>query len=234
MPKWWGKDDAEETEAAAKAAKEAEVKPPKEITDRLDKIDGLETSINEVKTKFSVLDDMKTYLDEQKQAKEVARRKEAEERARKATEESADTWLTDPAAAAKEMLQPLVIDQINTKSRLLRREMFEDGTQYEFYQGAFKDKVDAYIDKLPVAARTDADSIKNCYFLVLGQNQNEIKEGKLKSRFAATSTSSAKDGKGGSEGEKTITLTDEQKRAADKLGVKHEAYAKNLGEMSYV
>jgi hypothetical protein len=232
MSKFWGKADAD-AEGKPKD-EEIEVKAPKEVTEKLAKIDALETSMNEVKNKFSVLDQMGDFLKEQREAKEETRRKDAAAKAAAKAEETDDTWLTDPKKAAQDMLQPLVIDQINTKSRMLAREIFDDGKEFEFYQGDFKQKVDSYIEKLPPSARVEPASIKNCYFLVLGQSQSEIREGKLKSRFAATSTSSAKDS-GAREGENApVTLNDDQKRAADKLGIKHDDYAKNVKELNYV
>jgi hypothetical protein len=224
--KWWGRADAEEKEKEA----EIEVKPPKEFTETKEKIDSLETSFNEFKAKASVLDDMKTYLEEQKQAKDAARAKEAEARAKVATEESNETWLTDPQKAAQDMLQPIVINQLKTASRLMRQELFSDGTQFEYYHGDFKKKVDQYIDSLPVKSLNDEASLRNCYNVVLGESMKEIQDGKLKSRFAATSTASAKSGDGKPGDFKTITLTDEQKRAAERLGIKQDDYSKYVGE----
>jgi len=224
--KWWGRADAEEKPKE----EDIEVKPPKEFTETKEKIDSLETSFNEFKAKASVLDDMKTYLEEQKTAKEAARAKEATERAKKATEETEETWLTDPQKAAQDMLAPLVREQLKTASRLKRQELFSDGTQFEYYHGDFKKKVDQYIESLPVQSMNDEASLRNCYNVVLGESMKEIQEGKLKSRFASTSTASAKSGDGKKEGDKTITLTDEQKRAAERLGIKTEDYSKYVGE----
>jgi hypothetical protein len=226
-PKWlWnGKDDIEK-----KPDDEIEIKPPKEIMEKFEKLDSLETSFNEFKEKSKVLDRFSSFLDEQEEAKKVARAKEAEARAKVATEESEETWLTDPKKAATDMLQPLVREQLKTASRLLRNELFSDGTQYEYYHGDFKKKVDQYIDTLPIGSMNNTDSLRNCYNVVLGESMKEIQDGKLKSRFAATSTAAAKSGEGKSGDSKTITLTDEQKKAAERLGIKTEDYSKYVGE----
>lgn len=231
MPsKWWGKDNDEEREE-----KEIELKPSKEITEKLSKIDGLETSISEVKSKFSVLDRMDSFLQEQEQAKAAARAEKAREMAKKATEGLQDTWLEDPQKAFDEASAPLKASIINAHSMNIRREVFEDAQEFEYYTGEFKKEVDNLIDNsLPAASKADPASIKNCYYLVLGKKQKEIREGKLKSKFASMSTSSAKGSEGPEGAKKEIQLTDEQKRAADKLGVPHDKYAANLGDLAYV
>lgn len=234
MPNWWGKDSAEEeADKIKKAAESAEFKAPKDVTDKLAKIDGIETSMAEFKEKTKVLDRMSTFLDEQATAKEAARKKEAEERAKKAVEVDEDEYITDPKAAIDKAMLPLKMAQINSSSLVMRREIFDDGTEFEFYTGEFKKKVDAYIDQLSPAAKVDPASIKNCYHLVLGQSRSEINAGKIKSRFSAVSTTNAKTSEG-KDGDTTVTLSDEQKLAAKRFGIKEDEYAKSFKELNYV
>jgi len=233
MPKWWSAKK-EESEEEDEHKNDIEIKPPKEVTEKLAKIDNLELGLNELKDKSKVLDRMSSYLDEQDNARQAARAKEAAERAKKATENQDEEWLTDPQKAFQTAVNPLVAAQINTSSQILRRDIFNDGKEFEFYQGDFKKKVDQYIDQLPLQAKNDPASIKNCYFLVLGQSQAEIRDGKLKSRFAAVTTSNAKDGTNKGESSDKITLSDEQKRAAARLGVPENKYAARVKEFDYV
>lgn len=224
---WWGRPKKDESE---EHKDDIEVKAPKEIEEKLSKIDGIEASVKAFEAHTETLKGMATFLAEQKQIKDDARKKEADDRAKAAEEQNDDEWISDPKKAAKDMLQPLVINQINTNSRLIRRDIFDDGKEFEYYDGDFRKEVDNHIDSLPPAQRADPSSIKNCYYVVLGRRQREITEGKLKSRFSAASTASASapNGKGT---DSVITLTDEQKLAAKRLGVKEESYAKNFKEM---
>lgn len=229
---WLNKTKEEEAADEVERQKSLQV-VPKEVTDKLGKIDGLETKLNEFGEKTKVLDRMTTFLDEQDSLKTAARAREATERAKKVTEETEDLWMTDPKKATEEAMLPLKIAQINTSSIQLRNELFSDGINYEFYQGDFKKRVDHWIDKLPVAARVDPESLKNCYNIVLGENHKEIREGKIKSRFAATTTTgtNSSTSKGG---DGLPTLTKEQEDAADRFGMTREDYAKEIKELNYV
>lgn len=235
MPGWMKSKAEEEQEEEKEAERQRKLQiVPKEITDKLAKVDTLETSINEVKEKTKVLDRMTSFLDEQDALKAAARKKQADELAAKATETTDDLWLTDPQKASELAMQPVKIATINLASQNLRREIFDDGVNYEYYTGEFKKRVDGWIDKLPVEARADAKSIKNCYNLVLGESMQEIREGKLKSRFAATTTSNTKDGTNNTNNDGLPALTDDQKHAAKMFGLKEEDYAKQMKELNYV
>lgn len=225
-PSWWGSKKEEDEPKPG----DIEVKPPKEVEEKLAKIDGIEASVKKFEAHEETLKGMGEFLAEQKKLKEAARAEELAKKALKEEETNDEEWITDPKKAAREMLQPLVVDQINTNSRLMRKEIFEDGTEWEYYNGELKKEIDNYIDSLPPAQRANPLSIKNCYYVAIGKHQAEIKEGKLKSRFSAASTTTAKssDGKGV---DSKVTLTDEQKLAAKRLGVKEESYAKNFQEM---
>lgn len=234
---WWdkkGEEESEETKSEAQKQKDLEIKADKEAREKLQKIDGLETALKELEKKstssFSRLD---AFLDEQEEAKKAAREAKAKELAAKARETSEEKWIEDPQAALEDALAPTKMAVVNIASMNVRREVFDDGQEFEFYTGDFKKAVDKYIDTLPPNAKTDPQAIKNCYYLVLGQKQKEIAEGKLKSRFSSTTANGKSEA--GPEGEKKeIKLSDEQKRAADRLGVPHEKYAKNLEDLAYV
>lgn len=216
----------------------------KSIVDSSKKVSDLETGLNEIKEKTKVLDRMTSFLDEQEALK---RRRVAEEAAKKAkeTRESEDQELQnlaleDPVKAAELIFerksQPLTEALINTQSLNLRKNIFEDGgDKFEYYTNAnadFKSKVDAVIDNLPLANRTNPTAIKNCYAAVLFDHMQEVKEGKLKSRFAATSTTTS--GTTSTKDKDTVTLSELQKKAAAALGIKEEDYAKTAKEMNYV
>jgi hypothetical protein len=204
-----------------------------EIKAQLSKIDILESSVTELKSKTAVLDRMNSYLDEQEAAKAASRAAEAAKAAKAAREVNAEDWITDPEKAATAALTPLVRQQFLTQSKVLRREVFDAEGKFEFYTGDFKRKVDAYIDALPPDRQVDTASIENCYNLVVGQSWNDIKENKLKSRFAATSHAGT--GTGNSvDNQKDTPLSDDEKKAAKLFGMKDDEYSTRKKEINYV
>lgn len=207
--------------------------------------------VPKIKERLSVLDDVKktsdrmnSFLDEQEAAK---RKRQADELAKKAQDDNKKTEdeldelaLTDPRKAAELIAdaktKPIQEALINTQSVIVRKQIFDDNPgKYEYYTNdnpEFKAVVDKYINELPINARTNASAIENCYAVAAFQKSQEIKEGKLKSRFAAISTNS--NGSKSTSDKDTVTLSDAQKRAAEKLGIKEEDYAKEARDMHYV
>lgn len=236
MPNWFGKKTPEEIAAEEVERQQSiEMKPPKEITDKLAKIDGLETKFTEFSSKLPVLDRMTSYLDEVDASKRAAKAKELAEKATTTATETEEKWITDPQKAFQESINPLVVSQINLSSRQMRSEIFSDEKEFEYYTGDFKKEVDELIENsLALQARADPASIKNCYFLVLGRRQNEIREGKLKSKFAASSTAAAGTGTTKIDQTDNIVLTDQQKQAAKRFGMTEEQWQKNMKDLSYV
>jgi hypothetical protein len=117
MARFWEREDSE-PEVKPKAKEEDD---SIEIKAKIAKIDGLETSMNELKTKTAVLDRMNSYLDEQEAAKAAALQAERIKAAKTQREESSEDWLTDPEKAATAALTPLVRQQFLTQSKVLRR-----------------------------------------------------------------------------------------------------------------
>lgn len=213
----------------------------KSISESAEKTKKLESDFTAFKTKAEKDSQrLNSFLDEQEAAK---RKAEADAKAKKVTEikenedkELEELALTDPVKAAKviadRQMAPLVAAQINTSSQLLRKQIFDDDPQrYEYYTGDFKAAVDKLIDGLPLNQKNNPDAIKNCYAVAAFDKSQEIKEGKLKSRFAAVSTSST-----GTvdTSKKEVELTDAEKRAASVLGVKESDYAEMKKDMQYV
>jgi hypothetical protein len=228
MP-WWSNKTEIDPEKKPEEKKDDEIElKPKDVKAKLDKIDSLDTSITELKTKTAVLDRMSSYLDEQDAAKRVAKAKELAEKVEKNGEELDELWVTDPKKAMEMQIQPLINSQINTTSLVVRKQIFDD-EKFPYYHGEFAKKVDSYIDGLPITARADPATIKNCYKIVLADHMQDIADGKLKSKFAAASTTST----GNSvdiKQEKDIVLTDAQKKAARAFGYDEKTYGKLLSE----
>lgn len=221
--------------------KEADDLELKSISDSAKKTDKLEADFTAFKDKAEKDSQrLNSFLDEQDKARRTA---EATERAKKATEtkenedkELEELALVDPVKAANliadKKMEPLIRAQINTQSVLLRKQIFDDDpNRYEFYTGDFKSEVDKLIDNLPFNQKTNPEAIKNCYAVAAFNKSQEIKEGKLKSRFAATSTTST--GTTTSE-KKTPELSDAEKKAAAAFGIKEDDYSKMKEDMQYV
>lgn len=241
MASWFSKDDKDdkkqgEDDKNKSGGADQELKPA-DVKAKLDQIDTIKTKLD---ANDAVMTRMNSFLDQQDEAKRKAAAAEAAKKATEDSEKSEETWLTDPKKAFNDAINPLVKVQLQTSSRLLRKEIFDDNSgEFEFYHGDFKKRVDAYIDNLPITSQNDTASIKNCYFLVLGQMQKEIQEGKIKSRFSDMSTATARSGKTDDK-DKLPQLTEEHKRAAKAFGMTEEQYAKAMKdefkgtELSYV
>lgn len=244
MPNWLDFLKKKEESDDPKVKEQAELEL-KNITDGHKKVETIETELKTMKeSQEKDSKRLNTFLDEQEAAK---RRRIADEAARKAAEKKEsdekdmdDLWLTDPKEAARRTFEDqskgLVEATINNQSQTLRRQIFDDNpNEYEYYtkeNPEFKAQVDALIDQQPLNIRSNPEAIKNAYAIIAHRKAQEIKEGKLKSRFAATSTSST--GTTSSKDKDTIVLTDLQKKAAKNLGISEEDYGKTAKEMNYV
>lgn len=247
MP-WWmtEKEDKESKDKKEKKDKEEEFElKPKEVKEKLDAIDGLKSSVEELKGKSSILDRMATFLDNvdaaKKEQNKQQRQQQLQQQQEDQEEELSTEFITDPVNATKKLLRqttaPLVEANVNMQAKLTMKELMD--SHPEEYEYATDPKVrletEALIGKLPLSSRTDPESIKNCYLVVEGRHKQEIKEGKIKSRLAATSSAGNGTGSPKAESEEgKISLTDNQKKAAKIFGMTEEEYAKGAKELNYV
>jgi hypothetical protein len=217
---------------AAEDQQELELKPA-EVKAQLDKLNGFETKFTELTTSTKAITDWIAQQDALKVA--AARKAQSEADAARVleAENNKPDLFTQPDAYMAAALDPLKANQVNMASLLMRREILDDAA-FEYYTGDVKKTIDTYIDGLPLSHRADPASIKNCYYTVIGQKQAELKEGKLKSRYAAASTSASGTGGTSATQTETVTLNDEQKAMAAKFGMKEEDYAKKFKEYAYV
>jgi phage I-like protein len=218
---------------------EVELKPA-DVKAKLDKIDVLAEGQAAQGKRLEQLDSITAYIEEQKVERDrvKAAKQQQERQEKQKTEEEELDWIADPENAMKHTLaksmQPLVESQINTQARLLSKDVFDD-QQFEYYtDSTFKNEVDSLINSLPLAQRANAEAQKNCYYVVAGRKAAEIKEGKIKSKFSATSSSGDGTGNKGGKTDEVIILTEAEKKAAKIFGMKEEDYAKSKKEMSYV
>jgi hypothetical protein len=150
-----------------------------------------------------------------------------------------ELFLTDPKAAIAKATQGHTSAILTLNASNIRREVFEDEKEFKYYHGDIKKEVDTLIAGQTLQARNDPSVIKNCYLTVLGRHNDEIVEGKIKSRFAgSTGTGGTSNGSAGSSGaadDKASILRGLENdpmvlKAARTLGMKPADYAKMLDE----
>jgi phage I-like protein len=213
---------------------EIELKPS-DVKAKLDSIDELKKNQEAQSEKLKSLDTITGWIQKQ-EAKEnqVAREKQEADR-KKVKEDEAEEldWALDPEKATKtllantlnETLRPMQLSILNTNAKNLAAERFSDQA-FEYYSDpTFKSEVDKLISGLPPASKGNMEAIENCYHVVYGRKAADIKEGKIKSRFASTSSSGNGTGAPSSKSEEVMTLTEDQKKAAKMFGMSEKDYA---------
>lgn len=229
-----------------KDKKEDEIElKPEEVKKKLDKIDSIETTVNGFNEKLKGLDSVTAYIArqerEEKDRKEAAARKAREVAEAKETEDL--DFFGDPAAAVKHLVdksvQPLVTNAVQQAARNNAYEFFQGDSRFEYFDDpAFKQEVMRLIYSVPPGSMNSNETFENCYHVVAGRKAQEIKEGKIKSRFAAASSSGGGTGATTGTSEKTITLSEDQKKAAKMFGMTEKEYAegvkKEQGVSAYV
>jgi phage I-like protein len=232
---FWNKDEENKEDKKEDKVDDVELKPA-DVKAKLDKIDSLESGITELKSKSAVLDRMTTFLNEQDELKASKVREEQAKKNQQSQEELDEEWLTDPKTAMNKQMRPLVEATVNNTATNTIRGMVEaDPDKYGLYSDpVFKQKMDGLIFNMPLKDRTNPVAIENCFYVAKGQNEEAIKEGKIKSRFAAASSSgTGTDGQSGSKKDALPTLSDAEKKAARVFGMKEEDYAAKKKEYVY-
>lgn len=239
-----------EVEAEEKAKKEKEKTDevefkPADVKAKFDKIDSMETEVKGLNEKLKSLDTVTAYIarqeKEENDRKAAAAKKVREEKEVKETEEL--DFLTDPAAATEilvnKKLGPLVHNAVQGNARVIAQEHFDNNQNFEYFTDpTFKAEVMKLIFSLPTSTMTDVNSMENCYHVVAGRNAAAIKEGKIKSRFTAASSSATGTGAEGTKSDQVIVLNADQKKAAKMFNMTEKEYAAGLAkertEASYV
>lgn len=117
-----------------------------------------------------------------------------------------------------------------TSARELRRSIFEDAENYEYYTGDVKRKVDEMLDREPLQAQNTPDVIRNAYKVVVFEHMKDIQDKKLRSRLSSVSAPVSTPGQSQVDPNALPELTDEEKLYAGKMGIKLEDWAKSKKE----
>ena len=210
-----------------------------EDQERMDKAAKAAEELPAIKEKLSGLDKINEFIDafkaDREAEKQKTQRQQQQQQQQDTEAEFEDLMLTDPKKAMSMALQPTQQALLILRADNLRREVFEDSKKFKYYHGDIKSEVDKLIAGQPITSRNDPSVVENAYLTVVGRHHDEIVEGKLKDRFAASegsgrSTSSGAAGDTGTAEEKQTVITDDIRKIAKGLGFKPEEYAKMLDE----
>lgn len=191
-----------------------------------------------IKDKLSGLDKINEFITSFQQEREEEKKKKQQQQQQQQSQENDEEFetlmLTDPKKAVSMALGPTQQAVLTLRADNLRREIFEDSKKFKYYHGDIKSEVDKLIAGQTLAARNDPSVVENAYLTVVGKHHDEIMEGKLKDRFAASDssgrgTSSGAAGDSGTGGDKKApVITDDIRKLAKAFGTTPEEYAKLL------
>jgi hypothetical protein len=206
---------------------------PKVIQDQLDEAKGLKTQVETMSTKLGALDDITAYIREQREAaakpkpKPVPSAEESEDERR----ELAGLLLTDPEAAYARLAGKTNAAVMMVRADNVRRETFEDNAEkFPYYTGEVKLEINKILAKQSLEFRNSPEALENTYYTVVGKMQKEISEGKIKDRFASSTSSRGSGNLNEVDDRKKITVNDDITKIASQLGMKVDDYVKLLEE----
>lgn len=229
MPKWLRADEKDEEEGSKKDLSSIEIKP-EVIADAVKPhLEATKKEISDAVNKQ--LAPVVEFFETQRREKEAAARK-----AQKESEENDDTdWITDPKGAVQKELAPLHRQNAAVAALLMRKETLGEMDYYSS-DPDFKRRVDELIDKQPLQLRAHPEIILGAYKNIHYDMQQEIKDGKVKSKLSASTSSNGAvgghDGKSKSDNE--VTISDEEKGYAKKMGISEADWVKSKRELEYV
>jgi len=217
----WIKRAVEEEEEQEKP-RAIELKPEQvrdAIKDDLDKIHASSKAITD-------------FIAEQKAERQAAQDAEAAKQRKESETVGEFDFLTNPEEAMNKKLRPIAESNAVMASMFVRREVLEHQEYYD--DPEFKKRVDTMIDQQPLQNRLDRSVIMNAYKVVRFDAMKEIEEGKIKSSLSAGggNRGSRRDDKDSGDGE--ITMSQEEKSYARKLGVSEKDWISQKKEMEYV
>lgn len=204
---------------------------------KIDEVLAASKELPEIKKRLDGLSSIQAFVEDYKKEKEAAA---AEAARRKAAETSASTddeiealMLTDPKKAILKATTPQAVAIMTLRADNIRREVFEDADKFKYYHGDIKKEVDSLIAAQTLEAKNDPSVVENCYLTVLGRHNDEILEGKIKTRFAGTEsgsrgTSTGSAGSTGAADKSARVIPDEVKKVAKQFGITPEDYADML------
>lgn len=233
MPARWLRNEeaAAQEESSAQARKDLgqiEIKPEVISEAVKPQFEAFRTEIGAtIDEKLKAVNDF--FAEQNRQRTAAAQKKQQEED----TPEEVD-YYSNPAGAIDKKLQPIIRSQQAAAAMLMINEVLGDMDYYKS-DPEFKAKVLSKINSQPLQARANADIIMNCYKLVRYDEDAAIKEGKYKSILGAASTGGTGGHGGASKKEEDeITISDDEKVYAKKMGISEADWVKSKKTLEYV
>lgn len=244
IPKWLRNDDVEDKD------KDKDKEVPKALKDAI--AEAVKASTSPIEKRLEGLDSLTAFAadykkeKEEKEAADAKRKKdEADALANKnkpTDEQLAALMLTDPASAVKHITQGQQDLLLMMRADQVRDQVLKDRAEdFPYYTGNVKTEIDSILSKQSLAFRNDPKAVENTYYTVVGKMQKEISEGKIKSRFAASTSSQGGSGKSdASSDDFHIEITPDIEKAARMSGIDVKDYVKlvekaaKAGDIEYV
>lgn len=186
--------------------------------------------------RFKSFEPVTSYVEEQK-AQAEARRKAAEEEAKKGQEltdeELAERMQTNPREAFAYLNTQRDKTLLQLRADNIRKDTFSDAEKFPYYSGELKIEIDKLLASQPLENQNKVDVVENAYHVIVGRRMKEIQEGKLKSRFASSSASqgsSTTNGETKTRDVANIQVTDEMRKAARLSGIPIDDFVKLIAE----
>jgi hypothetical protein len=225
----------EKPEEKTKNNEEFEINLAKKVTDSVTA--SLTTSIGETVKKYM---DENPTLTELKATMEANRTRQQQQRT--SEEQRQSQTEAERIAALRENMddqtreyvdnQMSIINKtaMQTSARELRRSIFEDVDNYEYYTGDLKRRVDEILDREPLANQNNPDVVRNAYKVVAFEHFKDIQDGKLKSRLSTATSTSTPSNQNQPDPNALPTLSDDEKREARKMGITEKDWAQSKKE----
>src|SRR6516164_8413769 len=213
---------------------QVEIKLDDETQKKLDKSLTYGDDLAKMREQLEGLKGIQAYFDKQQQKEAEAERAAAARKQQETQTQNDDELqnliLTDPATAIKKGTQDQAIAILTLRADNVKRDVFENTEKFQYYTGDVKNEIDKLLSVQSLQSRNDPSVVENCYWTVLGKHSEEIREGKLKNRFASASaargTSSGNAGEGSDKDRDHLEINDDIRKAAKFAGMTPEDYAK--------
>lgn len=138
-------------------------------------------------------------------------------------------WGDDADKAFQERIAPVIGTTLDTRAMMAKRNVMDNINALHHDWHLFSDEIDEISKSSPLQSKVLEDFWKNCYFAVKGKHHDEIirdqnqKSGKFWTEPASSSVMVREE----TPKDPVESLTDEDKRIANGLGVPLKVYAEN-------
>jgi hypothetical protein len=225
--RWFRSEEKEGETAAKQDIQQIELKP--EVIEA-----AMKPHLEAAEARYSSMMDEKLKAVNDYFAQQNRQHEEQQRRTQQEAENPAEMdWFSDPSGAMDKKLAPIIRNQQAAAAMLMINETLGEMDYYKS-DPEFKAKVLAKINSQPLNLRSNADFIMNCYKLVAYDEKEAIKEGKYKSILGAASTTGTGAHSGRSEATEEVTMDEQEKIYAKKMGISEADWVKSKKTLEFV